>query len=521
MAEKAEDASTAAPAAEAGGAGDAATSSDAPSGNGDAGKGNSKGKGKGYGKGKGGGSDDWWGQLNNMMWDTFGIGFQPYNSGNDKGKGKGKKGKGKGKFTPRMTPEQSAEQQKRKEELSEKLISGVKAGIRRAGGKLRLAQCGSIAEVTGLRKDYEKEMKDLSLSRFIKGLEEIFKVEADPKTEATAAYLVSLVDPNDGADIEDSEIPTVITKNMSMQQKWQHLRKLIIGAVKRRGGECEVGRIGHEASFSEAKKEMKNMKLQDFIKKFPQNFELVANLEQDKTGAPKIILLSEDTESPPQGGWPSEERVHKGKGKGKGKSHDDRGHHGVKRSYDQISRNDHPSHHAAASSQPHPHHAYAEQAQAQQLNAAYHEAYHQAYAQVYQGFLTQQQAVATPAPTAAPAGYPPAGYPGYPAAAYPPQAAYPSQAAPTAYPAIAAGYPPPATAAAAPTAAAPAGYPPPPAAYPASAPAAAPAPAGYPAGYPAAPPVAAYGAGYEAYGVPPQGAPPPPPPQYAVPAGYR
>merc|ERR1719313_895369 len=119
-----------------------------------------------------------------------------------------------------MTPEQVSEQEKRKEELSEKLIGGVKAGIRRAGGKLRLAQCGSIAEVTQLRKDYEKEMKDLSLSRFIKGLEEIFKVEADPKTDATAAHLVSLVDPNDGADLQDSEMPAEITKNMSMKEKW-------------------------------------------------------------------------------------------------------------------------------------------------------------------------------------------------------------------------------------------------------------------------------------------------------------
>merc|ERR1719281_734211 len=90
------------------------------------------------------------------------------------------------------------------------------------------------------------------------------------------------------------------------------MRRLIIGAVQRRGGSCGLENIGQEAAIQEARKGLQGgAKLQDFVKKFPMNFELRPNGDKP----PLIAILSEDVSSAPVGGWPTE-GTYSGRGKG-------------------------------------------------------------------------------------------------------------------------------------------------------------------------------------------------------------
>eukprot|EP00746_Dinoflagellata_sp_MGD_P003993 gnl/MRDRNA2_/MRDRNA2_107729_c0_seq1.p1 gnl/MRDRNA2_/MRDRNA2_107729_c0~~gnl/MRDRNA2_/MRDRNA2_107729_c0_seq1.p1 ORF type:complete len:393 (+),score=74.52 gnl/MRDRNA2_/MRDRNA2_107729_c0_seq1:52-1179(+) len=240
------------------------------------------------------------------------------------GKGYGKFGKGKGGMGwPAVDPaKQAAMAQARKERqdtFTAKLIRAIKQGIKRAGGKLPLAQCGAIAEVANLRKDpeWEKDMKAISLGGFIKAQDTQFKMEMLEKTDKhpSAAYVFVLnpdeEDPPEasvpGTAPTESQEPTtetaVITDGMSMMQKYQVLRQNLVATLEHNGCELDVTRVASDVSVRDAKKALpSSVKLVEFLNKFPQNFELKEHAEPDKP--PVVVLLCTRIDTAPiPGGW--------------------------------------------------------------------------------------------------------------------------------------------------------------------------------------------------------------------------
>merc|ERR550514_2257144 len=91
--------------------------------------------------------------------------------------------------------------------------------------------------------------------------------------ESTAANIVRLKNLDVGANIPGAELPPNLDRTATIAEKWQHLRRLIIGVVGRRGGVCGVECIGQEPAITSLRKGVYGCsKLQDFVKKFPMNF---------------------------------------------------------------------------------------------------------------------------------------------------------------------------------------------------------------------------------------------------------
>merc|ERR1719265_1358342 len=118
-----------------------------------------------------------------------------------------------------------------------------------------------------------------------------FKMEPDPKTpHSTAANIVQLVNLTDGSGLTDADLPPVIDSTSTIAEKWMALRKLIIRVVERNGGKCPMQNLGQEHAINNLRKGLwGGSKLQDFVRKFPKNFQMDAS-----TVPPSLVLLSSD-----------------------------------------------------------------------------------------------------------------------------------------------------------------------------------------------------------------------------------
>lgn len=217
----------------------------------------------------------------------------------DKGKGKGKdlgRSKHGSPFVWNMgykdlvwTPELQEKKDSERSKESSMAWALYKAVEMQGAQNVTLSQLGSDCKVAELKKDMH--FRNWRLLDILREYEDVF--ELTPSAAAAGGMLVRL-QPGAEAALPDADtradevsddallLPERIDNPRSSIEKVQALRIELLHAVHRRGGKCAIQELGQEPRLQEKKKLVHQAKkLVDWVKVFPDNFEITSDGQQN------------------------------------------------------------------------------------------------------------------------------------------------------------------------------------------------------------------------------------------------